>query len=98
MTDFADPADLDRWRRNPMTLKQAETIADAMRHRERDTADFAMGVLLDEVARLRAELQLAGTVALERKMQLDRLRTLVAMSAHDAIKLSEDLARASTEP
>jgi hypothetical protein len=58
----------------------------------------AARLLAVEVKRLRADLQAAGEIALARKRQLDRLRVLVASAGHDALNLSEDLARAATEP
>jgi hypothetical protein len=81
-----------------MTLDQAERIADALHRNPGDTADIALGVLLDELRRVRAELQLAGTIALDRKMQLDRLRVIVAMCAHNAVELSNELSTAATAP
>jgi hypothetical protein len=55
-------------------------------------------ILATEVRRLRDELQLAGTVALDRKMRLDYLRATMAAVAQTAVTMAEDLTRAATEP
>jgi hypothetical protein len=72
-------ADLDRWHREPMELWQAEGIAAALRDRPRFSADIALGVLLDEVRRLRVKLARVGWAVGTLDSEADKRRFRAAL-------------------